>query len=135
MLSSLGMSHHRTKGFSLVEVTVAIALIALMIVTTSVLLQRLPVGGREVRDQDIALKIARTQVETLRAGGYDAVPTSGSFANPLLSSLASSTALLAVSDYNSDVKQVDVTVSWRGANAVMRSVSLTTLIVSESGLP
>jgi prepilin-type N-terminal cleavage/methylation domain-containing protein len=126
---------HRSTGFSLIEVTVAIALIALMIVTTSVLLQRLPVGGREVRDQDLALKIARAQMETLRAGGYDAVPASGPFTNALLSSLASSTALLTVGDYNSDVKQVEVTVSWRGADAVIRFVSLTTLITSESGLP
>lgn len=129
------MSPRATKGFSLVEVTVAIALIALMTVTTSVLLQRLPVGGREVRDQDVALKIARAEVEALRAGGYDALPASGPIANTLLSALASSTATMSISDYNPGVKRVDITVSWRGADAIMRSVSLATLIAENSGLP
>jgi len=126
---------YRSSGFSLVEVTVAIGVIALMIVATAVLLQRLPVSGREVRDQDLALKIAREEVELLRAGGYASLPASGSFTHPLLASLASSTALLAIADYNEDTKQVTATVSWRGASVVMRSVSLTTLIAEDSGLP
>lgn len=122
-------------GFSLVEVTVAIGLIGLMVVTTGVLLERIPVHGREVRDQDVALKIARSEIETLRAGGYGALPVSGPFAHTLLSSLASSSASLLINDYNETVKQVVATVEWRGTGSVMRSVSLTTLIAEHSGLP
>src|SRR3989344_2681890 len=94
------------KGFSLIEVTVAIGIVGLMIVSTSLLLQRIPVSGRETRDQDLALKIAREEVETLRAGGYAALPVSGAFTDPLLTSLASSSASLTVADYNDDTKEV-----------------------------
>ena len=40
-----------------------------------------------------------------------------------------------IADYNAKTKQVIVTVSWRGAGEVMRSVSLTTIVVENSGLP
>lgn len=128
------MQGAKKAGFSLVEVVVAVAVIGMMIVTTSVLLQRLPVSGREVRDQDLALKIARNEVEILRAGGYDALPADGSFTDPLLDSLASGAASVAVSDYNDKTKQVVVSVSWQGALAA-RSVSLTTLMTQNSTLP
>ena len=129
------MARHSARGFSLVEMTVAVAVIGVMIVTTGVLLQRLPVNGREVKDQDLALKIAQNEIEVLRAGGYETLPTSGPFSNPLLGSLASSTAEIAVTDFNAKTKQTVVTISWRGAGAVIRSLSLTTLITENSSLP
>ena len=125
----------RFRGFSLVEVVVGVTIIALMAVAMGVLLERLPVGAREARDQDIAIKIARTEIEQLRAGGYDALPVSGPFTNSLLSSLASSSASVTVSTYSSKTKSVVATVSWRGANGVSRSLTLTTLITQNSGLP
>jgi len=123
------------RGFSLIEVTVAIAIIGLMIVTTSTLLQRLPVSGDEVRDQDTALKIARTEIEILRAGGYDALPASGPFTNPLLSSLTSGSASVTITAYDAKTKQADVRVSWVGTGNTARSMSLTTLIAQTSGMP
>ncbi|MDD3531640.1 MAG: type II secretion system protein [Candidatus Pacebacteria bacterium] len=129
------MNSTHTRAFSLIEVTVAIAIIGLMIVATSTLLQRLPVSGREARDQDIALKIARTEIEILRAGGYDALPASGSFTNPLLSSLAGGSASVTITAYDAKTKQADVSVSWTGTGNTARSVPLTTLITQTSGMP
>ncbi|OGG67785.1 hypothetical protein A3E99_03460 [Candidatus Kaiserbacteria bacterium RIFCSPHIGHO2_12_FULL_54_16] len=123
------------RGFSLVEVAIAVAIIGLMVVSTSMLLQRLPISGREVRDQDLALRIARDKIEILRATGYTSLPESGPFTNILLDSLASSTASVAVTDYNDKTKQVEVSVSWRGDNLVIRSLSLTTLVTQNSTLP
>ncbi|MCR4276115.1 MAG: type II secretion system GspH family protein [Candidatus Parcubacteria bacterium] len=128
------MTTRLTRGFSLIEVTVAVAIIGTMIVATSALLQRLPVSGREVRDQDIALKIARNEIEVLRAGGYDALPASGAFANSLLSSLASGSASVTIAVYDPKTKRADVAVSWTGTGSVTRSVLLTTLIAQNSGL-
>ncbi len=129
------MALRLARGFSLIEVTVAIAIIGLMIITTSALLQRLPVSGREVRDQDIALKIARTEVETLRAAGYASLPASGSFTNPMLSSLASGSASVTITTYDTRTKQAVVTVSWTGTGNAARTVSLATLIAQNSGMP
>lgn len=123
-----------TRGFSLVEVTIAVAIVGIVIVATSVLVQRLPVSGREVRDQDLALKIARNKIETLRAAGYESLPASGPFTDTLLSSFSSSTASVTVSQFNDDTKQIGVTVSWEGAELTTRSVSLTTLITENSTL-
>lgn len=128
------MKPRTAQGFSLVEVTIAVAVMGLVIVATSILLQRLPVSGREVRDQDLALKIVRNEVEILRAAGYDALPVSGPFSDTLLSSFASSTASVSISDFNDKTKLADVTVSWEGAVGTTRSVSLTTLITQNSAL-
>lgn len=128
------MATRLPRGFSLIEVTIAIAIIGMMILATSILLQRLPVSGREVRDQDVALKIARNEIEVLRAGGYDALPASGAFANPLLSSLTSGSASVAVTVYDAKTKKTDVSVSWTGTGSVTRTVLLTTLIAQNSGL-
>lgn len=119
-------------GFSLIEVTVAIAIIGIVTVATGALMQRLPINGREVRDQDIAVKIVRNEIENLRGLGYAALPSSGSFSDPLLASLASSTASITISNFNAKTKQADVRVSWQGAGTTTRSVSLTTLITEGS---
>jgi len=128
------MTVHSTRGFSLIEVTVAIAIIGMMIVATGVLFQRIPINGREVRDQDLALKIAHTEIEILRASGYAALPASGSFTDTLLGSLASSTATVTITDFDVKTKQADVSIFWRGADLSTRSITLTTLITENSTL-
>lgn len=128
------MTTRLARGFSLIEVTVAIGIIGMMILATSTLLQRIPVSGREVRDQDLALKIARNEIEALRAGGYDTLPASGAFANPLLNSLTSGSASVTIAVYDAKTKRADVSVSWTGTGSVTRSVSLSTLITQNSGL-
>lgn len=129
------MARRFTHGFSLIETTIAIGIIGVMIVATGALLQRLPVSGREVRDQDLALKIARNEIEILRAAGFDALPVSGPFSHTLLDSLNGSAASVAVSDFGEKTKQTEVRVSWTAADGATRSVSLTTLITQNSGLP
>lgn len=123
------------RGFTLIEAALAIAIIGLIITATGLLLARLPADGREVRDQDVALKIARDEIEGVRAGGYAALPATGAFTHTLLSSLASSSAQVSVSTYNAKTKQVQATVSWRGALGGTQSISLTTLVTQNSTLP
>lgn len=128
------MSPHRTRGFSLIETTVAIGIIGVMIVATGALLQHIPIDGREVRDQDLALKIARNEIEVLRGAGYDALPASGPFANPLLSALPGGAGSVIIATYNTKTKRADVSVSWVGTGSAARSLTLTTLVTQNSGL-
>ena len=129
------MARYAAGGYSLIEVLFALALVGTMIIATSAMLVRVSVESREARDQDLALRIAKNEIEVLRAGGYAALPESGSVGNTMLASLASSSASVAITDFNAETKQAVVAVSWRGADEVVRSVSLATLVTKTCGLP
>ena len=90
--------------------------------------------SRVTHSQSIALAIVESKIEALRAGGYDALPGSGSFTDMALSSLASSTASTTVATYDSRTKRVDVGVSWLETDSVRHYVVLTTLITQIGGL-
>jgi prepilin-type N-terminal cleavage/methylation domain-containing protein len=123
------------RGFTLIEVLIAIAIVGVMILATSTFLQRVPVSTRETHDQDMALRIARDQLEKLRVGGYAALPATGSYTHALLTELASSSATMTIAPVaGEDTAEVTTTVSWRGASG-MRSLSLTTLMTEVGGLP
>lgn len=122
----------RIRGFTLIESVVAIGIIGLLIMSVGAMLQRLPVSTREVRDQDLALRIARNQVEYLRSLGYALLPSSGPFNDTMLASLSQGTGVVTLDDFNPETKQAVVTVSWTGTGSTTRSVSLTTLITENS---
>ena len=88
-----------------------------------------------VRNQDAALAIVRNEIETLRSGGYDSLPESGSFYDDTLSALPSGNGVLVVNSYNDKTKQVTATVTWQEQNRLTTSsVSLSTLITDIGGL-
>lgn len=123
----------QTRGFALIEVTVSIFVIGIMIVASASLLHGVP-ASRLSRDQSIALVIAQNEIETLRANGYAALPATGSFSDTALASLSSGAGTLAVAQYDSKTKRVDVTVSWTEADASAHTVTLTTLVTEIGGL-
>ena len=124
-----------SRGFSLVEVIVSIFIVGVMLL----LLQAIIYSGvlvRTSKSQGIALAIARTELEILRAGGYAALPSSGSFSNSLLSSLPNATTTLVVNSYNEKTEQVTANVIWMDSGSATSSVvSLSTLITKTGGLP
>jgi prepilin-type N-terminal cleavage/methylation domain-containing protein len=126
------MSPFKRNGFTLIEVVIAVAIIGLLVSSVGVMMQRLPINTREVRDQDVALKIVHNKIESLRSLGYDALPGNGSFSDTFLASLNSATGTMAFTNFNAKTKQAVVTVSWTGAASTTRSVSLTTLITQNS---
>ena len=125
---------NQLTGSSLIEVLVTLFIVGVMVVfyqaaSRSALLTRI------AKDEDLALRIATHELEGLRAGGYMSLPASGSFSDSLLSNLASSSAAMNVSDYNTKTKQVTVTVSWtESGSSGAHSVSLSTLITQTGGL-
>ena len=87
------------------------------------------------KDQEIALRVANNKMEELRAGGYTALPASGSFSDSQLNALSSSTAAMAITDFNATTKEVLITIQWREAvGTSAKNISLTTLITKTGGL-
>jgi prepilin-type N-terminal cleavage/methylation domain-containing protein len=122
-----------SKGFTLLEMVFSIAIVAVILVMLGALVQTLPLIAL-AKNKDLALKIARNEIESLRAGGYGNLPSSGSFSNSLLSSLPSGTGTRTITVYNAETKEVLVSVSWVEQGVTTHSVSLTTLITDIGGL-
>lgn len=121
------------RGFSLIEIVVSIGIIA-SVVTVYAISSQITQLSRHVRYDDVALRIATSKLEALRATSYASLPASGAFADPLLSSFASSTAYAEIADYNADTKRITVTVSYQELGKTARTVSLTTLVTRVGGL-
>lgn len=124
----------KRRGFSLVEVVISIGVVGVTLAALGALISTVPVT-RATHHADIALAIAQDELGTLRSGGYAALPASGAFAHALLASLPEGAGALAVSDYNDETKEVEVSVSWHDPGQNVRTVSLTTLITETGGLP
>lgn len=125
---------NQKSGFSIVEV-----MITLFIIGTVLVLYQAAVSTirfvRVAKHQEIALGIAGNKIETVRSGGWDNLPESGSFSDPQLGALPNGTATLDISSFNDDTKQISVSVEWREfAGASLREVTLDTLVTKTGGL-
>ncbi|HVB20155.1 MAG TPA: type II secretion system protein [Candidatus Paceibacterota bacterium] len=125
-----------SRGFTLIEVIVSLFIMGVMLLLLQSVIQS-GVLARTTKNQGIALSIARNELESLRGGGYAALPPSGSFPDSLMSTLPQgATTTLTVSAYNTKTAQVTVSVVWQDAGASASStVSLSTLITQTGGLP
>lgn len=127
-------SPHSQKGSSFIEVLVAIFVIGMLIALYGVGITALSLS-RAAAHRSLAIQGASQELETLRAGGYVALPASGSFSNSQIVLLPSGTGSTTVSAYNDATKQVDIEVSWREGAQGTSSVSISTLITQTGGLP
>lgn len=113
-------------------------LVALSIMSVAVAFATIIIGTIKVtRDsayENIAFRIAESEIDELRAGGYATLPADGSFSSPGLMNLPQGSASTSVTALNAKTKQVVAGVSWRGADGSTRYTSLTTLITESGGL-
>lgn len=120
--------NQKQSGLVLIEVLMALLFAAtlaiLLLITSSTLTQTYKSNLNAV-----AARIATTEIENLRQAAYASLPSSGSFSDPDLAKLTSSSAMLTMSSYqaSADVKQATVTISWT-QNGSPRQVILDTLI-------
>lgn len=122
------------RGFSLIEVVVALFIIGVILVLYQVSSNAVLLS-RSAKNQEIALRIANNKMEELRAGGYAALPESSSFSDSQMSSLPGSSATMVITDFNTDTKQILITVQWQEPGSLIpRTISLTTLITKVGGL-
>ena len=121
------------KGFTLIEVIIALALIVVTVTLLGVALSSLPLTKR-ARNQNLAYHIAAKKIEELRNTAFTSLPSPGPFSDPGLSDLASSTASFTITDYagSAQIKKISISVNWYEQNQT-RNVLLETLI-SNSGL-
>lgn len=124
----------RNKGFTLIEVLISIFVVGVLVALYGVGVMTTSLT-REAAHQDIALHAASQQLESLRMGGYAALPASGSFSNAQITQLPSGSGAMTVGALNAKTKQVAVTVSWQEGSRGSRSVSLSTYITETGGLP
>lgn len=122
------------RGFSFIEVIVSIFIVSVMLLLLQAVLQS-SILVRTAKDEGVALSIVRNELESLRAGGYAALPPSGPFSNSLLAMLPGATANVVVNDYNETTKQVSTSVTWQEVGGASDTVSLTTLVTRSGGLP
>jgi prepilin-type N-terminal cleavage/methylation domain-containing protein len=122
----------KEAGFSIVEVVIALFILGIVMLVYASASNTL-VLNRIAKHQQLAYRIAASELESLRSGGYGSLPASGSFSDSLLSNLPSGVGSLAVSTYDPKTKQVVVTVTWTESSRPSQAVVLTTL-VAEGGL-
>lgn len=122
-----------SKGFSLVEVIIALGLVMVTMMIFAVTLAALPLV-KSSRNQNIAYHIASKKLEEMRKTSFVSLPSSGAFTDPGLAKLSSGTAALTVSNYqgNDQIKQILVTVGWI-EQSKSASLNVETLI-SKNGL-
>lgn len=122
-----------TAGTTLIEILLAIFIIG----TTFVLFQasvNTVLLNRSVKNQEQALRIAQTKIESLRNTNYANLPASGSFQDPALASLRNGQGAVTVVALGINTKEITVTVTWTGQySGVGRSVTLKT-IITQGGL-
>jgi|SRR3989344_448817 len=121
------------RGFSLLEIVISIGIIGIALVASEALVHAVPLA-RQTNHEDLALTIATNEMGALRSLGYGSLPSSGSFSDPLLTSLPSGAGMLAISAFNAKTKQASVTVSWQEPGSAARSIVLSTLVTETGGL-
>lgn len=121
------------SGFTLIEVVVTIFIVVLMLVFyassfTSNQLEKIQ------EHKDIVLRVINQKMASIRAGGYsNAASSAGTFTDTQLSTLTRYSASTTVSDYNANIKEVTVGVSWIDASSTLY-LGETTLLVNSGGL-
>ena len=125
----------RKHGYTLVEVMVALFLIAMGAIMYSAMMPMAAKGSRMVSNYTQACSLVQHKIDQLRAVGYgrldytdlaaspdiiDASPATSPFSFTTIDSLSAiypngATGTIAIADFSSVVKQVTVTLTWTGS--------------------
>jgi prepilin-type N-terminal cleavage/methylation domain-containing protein len=127
------MKYKSSSGFTFIEILIAVAVMLGLVALYGATLHTFSVTS-DTSSEDIALRVASQKVDDLRAGGYAALPASGTFADSQLARIPSGAASTTITALNAKTKQVQVTVSWYAGKLGTRSISLSTLITQVGGL-
>ncbi len=121
------------RGFSLVEMLISILMISAAVAVGTLVIGAIK-GSRDAAYENTAFRVANSKLDDLRAGGYAALPASGTFTDPALALLPQGSASTTVTTWNSKTKQVVTGVSWSASDGTTRYTTITTLITQVGGL-
>ncbi|MDO8593746.1 MAG: type II secretion system protein [bacterium] len=124
---------NKTRGFTLVEMLVSLLIISVAVAFSTIIIGTIKVT-RDSAYENVALRIADSKLDELRAGGYATLPSDGEFSSPELMNIPQGFASTSVTALNEKTKKVTAGVSWRDANGLERYISLTTLVTESGGL-
>ena len=126
--------HRRRAGFTIVEVGLAAAILAMAIATSIMVLQRAYVTMDTARNLTLAGQIMVTEMEKLRMQDYSSLPAAGTSESVTIDSTFTSnpkiadrfTLTRAVSEPVTDVREITYSISWRSYDGRTISRSYTT---------
>lgn len=121
------------SGFSIIEVVVTLFIIGLTLVLLQMSANSV-VLNKQARCKEIATRIADQKMQSIRITDFDSIPSTGTFNDPLMSSIPGGAGNITVTDVNDTLKDVTVRVTWNNSRSNgNNSVELQTYI-TEGGL-
>lgn len=118
------MNNNSQRGFTIVELVIAIVLAGIIIPAVAIAITNLSVANKLARDQALANMLAQQKVETLRSAGYNSLNDGNtSFTSELPNTIGSPrSASYTISSPETGVKQVDINISYSEYNATKNLV-------------
>jgi prepilin-type N-terminal cleavage/methylation domain-containing protein len=101
------------KGFSIIELLIALAVVSIVASALMKLFLDVTVLEKDIEFRSVAYRFVDAKIETLRSSAFDSIATE----NGTVSGLPNSNYSIAVSDYidgghRDDIKLVTVTINW-----------------------
>lgn len=121
----------RLSGFTLIEVMLAIFLLAVSAVIIGVIYPSAQISRIKAVHMTFAMSMAQKKLEDARSSGYALVPVTPTVTTPF-AELPNGTQSYTVTQYAPNIRKVEVTVTWNGYRMVGGRVSLVTFISDHS---
>ncbi len=120
-------------GFTIIEVVVTLFILGVTLVLFQVTAHSVALN-KYSRYKEVAVRIADQKMQTLRITPFASFPTSGTFSDSRMSLLPSGQGSITVTDINSTLKDVKVTVTWLNSkNTANQQIEVRTY-VAQGGL-
>jgi prepilin-type N-terminal cleavage/methylation domain-containing protein len=121
----------RKSGFTLVEIMLVVFVLALTAMMFAATFPTSQISRIKAAHMSYAVSLARQKIEETRSAGYSGVLVTEPVETPL-AELPGGTQRVVVTQYASNVKAIEVTITWSGYRKVGGSTTLVTLISDHS---
>jgi prepilin-type N-terminal cleavage/methylation domain-containing protein len=109
---------HRQRGFTLVEVLIALVILTLVITTTLAMFLERNRRIQQANETILAYQALSNEAEVIRRTDFNAVVPTTAFQSdtPILAPLTPYTLAVTVDSPKMNVKNVKMTITWKGAH-------------------